>query len=82
MTRIDDTWEYRVIARGAGEPTWSGNGVRYDNPDKAWDAAVDLFSRWMGCDAVAVIPAHLEPEDNGRFTQQQVLQNHYRERGL
>ena len=74
--------EYRVVARGVGEPNFSGNGLTYDDPDTAWAAAADLFSRWFGCDAVAVLPLTLDPEAEGRFTLDQVKENNYLARGI
>ena len=79
---MSENTEYRVVARGAGEPNFSPNGATFDNPDNAWEAAADLFSRWFGCDAVAVIPTTLEAEVGGRFTLAQVTENNYLARGI
>jgi hypothetical protein len=54
--------------RGVGESNFSGNGVEFDSVAAAVEHARGIFNSWGGCDAWAVIPVQVQPDQGGRWT--------------
>jgi hypothetical protein len=59
---------FRAVVRGVGESNFSGNGVEFDSVAAAVEHARGIFNSWGGCDAWAVIPVQVQPDQGGRWT--------------